>query len=628
MRWLFVVMPWHSAHYPSLSVGILKSITEEYDENIHTNVLYANLRWIDFLREKTDGRIDLKEYHVIGEDLIFKGTGEWVFSSALHQKKTWKPEAYRQTPGLSDDHFQLALEQHHLAPEFIREMAEEIVAGQYDYVGFTSTFMQNAACLALAGQIKELAPQIRIIMGGGNCDGSQGMALHRNFHTVDYIVSGEGEAAFRAFLDYCHDQTEIESVPGLIWRDENGSSHRNHSPALSQMCDVPTPNYDEYFEQALASQVADRIELNIVVESARGCWWGQKHHCTFCGLNGTGMTYRLKDSDTFIDELETLVSKYQTLDIITADNIIGMEYFKTVLPKLVERDYDFRIHYEVKANLRFDQLAMLRNAGVSHLQPGIESLSTKILKQMDKGTTGVQNVRVLRDMTELGVTATWNVLAGFPDETKEDYESLLRQLPSLVHIQPPTGIGRIAVERFSPFFNKPELGFEWKRPARFYKIAFDLPEEELVDMVYLFESEQLGITEDHMKYIQSELEGWAEDYRGGSLLTFETSTKGTLIRDKRLGWEPRAYHLISAEEQHLFTALRQPKSRKAVHSLMQKAFPEMKDKQVVKLIEKFRDLGLIFEENDCFVGLPTAQTAIQIRVFGDEEQIMSQLAAE
>lgn len=622
MSWLFAVMPWHSAHYPSLSAGILKAVAQEYDEGMQVDVLYGNIRWIDYLKKKTKNQVDLSDYHIIGEDLIFKGTGEWIFSTALHQCEEWKSEEYRTTSGLSDEHFKLAHEQHLLARGFIYELAEEIVAKGYKYIGLTSTFMQNTACLALAKRLKQLAPYIKIIMGGGNCDGPQGLVIHKNFTAIDYVVSGEGEAAFRAFLRYCNGDLHVEKVPNLIWRDHNGVTRSNSAAALSQMSDVPIPLYDDYFEQALSSDVADGIELNLVVESARGCWWGQKHHCTFCGLNGTGMKYRQKDANAFVEEIEILVSRHQTLDIITADNIIGMDYFKTVFPILKDRDLDLRIHYEVKANLRYDQLLTLRDANICHLQPGIESLSSKILKQMAKGTTGVQNVRVLRDITELGITATWNILAGFPEETYQDYETLMQQLPALVHIQPPTGIGRIAVERFSPYFNDPLLGFQHKRPARYYQTTFDLPEEELANMVYLFDSEQLGITDEHMKDIQSKLEDWSDAYQAGSLLSFETVVKGILIRDNRRGWPRKSYLIDDALEQLILNSLRLPKSRTALYSLAQKASRSFNEVLVDKVIKKLQSRGLIFKDDNCFVALPTDQAAIQIRIYGDESELM------
>lgn len=628
MRWLFVVMPWHSAHYPSLGVGILNALSKEHDSQMPVDVLYANVKWIDFLIEKTEGRIGLAEYHLIGEDLIFKGAGEWVFSSALHQKEEWRTQSYKEVSHLSEEHFELAYEAHLLANEFILDLAESIVAKGYDHIGLTSTFMQTAACLALIKRIKELAPNTVTIMGGGNCDGSQGPALHRNFEFLDYVISGEGEIAFPAFLKFREGLISAEEVPGLSWQDNNGNTVSNTAASPSTMDLVPVPIYDDYYEQTLVSGIADKIEFNLVVESARGCWWGQKHHCTFCGLNGTGMEFRLKESDSFIEEIKYLVNKYQTLDIITADNIIGMEYLKTAIPALSELDYDLRIHYEAKANLRFDQLELLKDAGVCHLQPGIESLSTKILKEMDKGTTGVQNMRVLRDMSELGITATWNILSGFPEECFDDYKLTLEQFPSLSHIQPPTSIERIAIVRFSPYFNNPDYGYSDKHPAKFYQIVFDIPESELTDIAYLFDCKELGLTDDEMTSIRKPLMKWKEYYEAGSSLTFELKEDGIYIRDTRHNWPFKEYFITDEVEKFILVELRKPRSIKSIFSLIERTFLEINQSAINLKIRNLKKLGLLFEENELLLSLPTNHNAIQIRIYGDGQKISQELRSE
>ncbi|MGI5451625.1 hypothetical protein ACQEWB_00215 [Streptomyces sp. CA-249302] len=75
-----------------------------------------------------------------------------------------------------------------------------------------------------------------------------------------------------------------------------------------------------------------------MVEGARGCWWGEKHHCTFCGLNSSFMEYRSKSPDAFYDEVVRQVERHQVLDLYVVDNILDMKYLPTVLPRMHESD--------------------------------------------------------------------------------------------------------------------------------------------------------------------------------------------------------------------------------------------------------------------------------------------------
>jgi hypothetical protein len=52
---------------------------------------------------------------------------------------------------------------------------------------------------------------------------------------------------------------------------------------------------------AAASEIGERIEPGLLIETSRGCWCGAVSHCTFCGLNGEGMAYRRKSPQRVID---------------------------------------------------------------------------------------------------------------------------------------------------------------------------------------------------------------------------------------------------------------------------------------------------------------------------------------
>lgn len=227
---------------------------------------------------------------------------------------------------------------------------------------------------------------------------------------------------------------------------------------------ILTPVYDGFFERLDTSVAAGWVQPRLPVEGSRGCWWGEKHHCTFCGLNGSFMEFRSKSPDRFHDELVELARRYQVLDFMVVDNILDMGYFDTVLRRLAESDHQLRLHFEVKSNLRRPHFRRLVEAGTVMVQPGIESLSSKVLKLMDKGVTGCLNVRALRDAQSTGVSVCWNYLYGFPGESAADYREIIRQLPMLHHLEPPGGSSRIAIERFSPYFDRPELGFPDLRP--------------------------------------------------------------------------------------------------------------------------------------------------------------------
>jgi len=214
-----------------------------------------------------------------------------------------------------------------------------------------------------------------------------------------------------------------------------------------------------------------------------------KSHCTFCGLNGGTMKFRSKSAARFAEELDSLEKTYGARGFALTDNILDMQYLRSLLPDLVAKARQYRLFYETKANLRKDQVELLAAAGVAWLQPGIESFSTPVLKLMGKGTTRLQNVQLLKWCAELGVTVRWNLLYGFPGEDPREYDETAELLPSLFHLQPPMGSTVVRLDRFSPYWKAPELhGLVGVRHTWSYDYVFcGLPEAQRARLAYFFE---------------------------------------------------------------------------------------------------------------------------------------------
>jgi ribosomal peptide maturation radical SAM protein 1 len=285
------------------------------------------------------------------------------------------------------------------------------------------------------------------------------------------------------------------------------------------------------------------LEPKLVNEASRGCWWGMRKHCTFCGFNGSTMAFRSKPPDRVFTEIHDDVSRHRVLDVVMVDNIMDMDYIGTLLPRLATTGWDLRIHYEVKSNMRREHVQALVAAGVVHIQPGIESVSTRVLKIMEKGVDGVANVRLLRDCEDFRVTASWNVLYGFPGESPDDYWPVIAQFRNLHHLQPPRVASRIALERFSPYHQRPDLGFGLRRPASFYDHVYDLPRSELMELVFIFDCPDAGVGGDVEDAIREGVAVWQDAYLT-STLTYQMLGDELLIVDRRAHREARD-HVLS-----------------------------------------------------------------------------------
>ena len=483
-----LAMPFGYAKFPSIQLGTLTRVLKNHGmgaKSYHCNVLFAHC-------------IGLQLYDVLCEQ---RGMiGEWLFSSILFRDNpkhgqypnVFKPvlERTAREAGCTIGYLQEIV--HTIAPQFLTGLMTTYDWSQYKIIGFTSTFDQNVSSLTLAKLIKELYPTVRIVFGGANFDGEMGLEHFRAFPWIDYVVVGEGEEVFPVLAKCILREQEEHIPPGVAYRKDNQIYFEPNTRLFSSFTEVGPPDYDDYFDMVreLEGERSTGLTRILLYEGSRGCWWGEKHHCTFCGLNAQSMKFRAKSSEQVTQELDLLSSRYNTTRFRLVDNIIDLKYIDAVFGKLSAGHYDLDVFLETKANLTKRQIHTLAQGGVKCMQPGLESLSAAQLKEMDKGVSPLQNIQCLKWSRYYNVDVNWNMLLGFPQETNEDYQRQIDLIPSLVHLQPPAGTGKLWLERFSPYFMRPEdYGIRITGPGSAYEYVYDSRTVDLKKIAYDFEYE-------------------------------------------------------------------------------------------------------------------------------------------
>jgi ribosomal peptide maturation radical SAM protein 1 len=496
---LLISMPFGIIDSPSIALGLLKGSLLPL--NISVKALYFTLLFAEIISYRT--------YDDINRIDITSLAGEWIFAEALSGAGTLDTEGYcndvlrrlspaysRQTP-ISEDEIKQYTSLAEKVNSFLDECVEQVLAQRPRIVGFTSVFQQQVASLALAKRLKAVDPDVFIVFGGANCEGAMGAEMVRQFPFIDAVVSGEGDIIFPTLVQRVLQGQPIFDLQGVYTRRKpvllSPDERYPTAPSVRRMDDLPYPDFDDFFQQLQTSshkRISSRVRMPY--ETSRGCWWGEKNHCTFCGLNGSTMTYRSKSAKRALEELVYLTNRHPGYRIGVVDNILDMKYFKDFVPMLAERALDTKLFYEVKANLKKEQLQMLHDAGITTIQPGIESLSDDILKLMRKGVKGLQNIQLLKWCDEIGIYVEWNMLWGFPSEAAVDYTKMAELIPLLHHLQPPNGISRIRLDRFSPNFDEAEqVGFTNVTPYSSYSYIYPLAGKHVANLAYFFTYEYL-----------------------------------------------------------------------------------------------------------------------------------------
>lgn len=517
--------PFGSIFMPSIQLGLLKALCAR--DGVAVDDIYLNLHFAHELGVRLYNAVSWYTGPQMGEWLF----GESAFGSAARGREYAARfgsllSAMSRSNGTSVDAL-LRLRQQTI-PQLVHDSARALT--RYRVVGFSSTFQQNVATLALARAIKALRPEVIIVAGGSNMHGVMGEEMFRAFDCLDCVVTGEADhivgPLFRSLLE----GKVAPPFDGVLARATGAGGAPQHTAGgkypmyPGNMDDLPLPAYATYFDTMRRLGFLDSelgYPIAIPFESSRGCWWGAKNHCTFCGLNTVGMTFRAKSAARVVEEVQALQRAHGIDRFDATDNIIARDSDGALLDGFARLPRKADFFYEIKSNIGPRDAARLAAAGVRRVQPGIESFSTHVLQLMNKGVGGLFNVNALRWLSTFGVGALYNILYGFPEETPEDYRDQLARITHIVHLPPPAGVGKIRLDRFSPNFEREELRrqFHDVQPAESYAYLYP-PSVDLERAAYHFEGVAPGAaTAETLQPLFKAVDAWKAAWGQGRYLT-------------------------------------------------------------------------------------------------------------
>ena len=609
-------MPWAISNRPSLSLGILKGICSQ--EEIESKVIYSNIEFLAYIDNKVATQFAVRR--------VLSGLSEHLFACSIYGKDALESEQFisnmREYPDVvnavpKDILFDVRDNQ---IPSFLTFTVERILDYSPSIIGFSATFNQVMASLAVAKMIKEKNPEIITLFGGACFHDPMGQEYHRAcIEFIDHVFLGEADDSFRKFIQCWHRGETLDNIPGVTYQDVNKVAYLLPEP-VTDLNQLPVPDYDDYYLDLdrLTNESSLEIEVeSLPYESSRGCWWGRKSHCIFCGLTKDDLSFRCRGPVQVLEDILTLSEKYQELNLSSTDLIISWPNLSPVLQKISELGLDLNLFYEVKASLKKEQVELLKNAGVNLIQPGIESLSTDALKLMAKGTSLLINLQCLKWAKEYDIKLAYSFLIGFPKENSEWYNQAADLVPLFHHLQPPMNPSSLVeIHRYSPLFERREdFGVGTLVPRRDYLNCFPAGSIDLGICSYYFEEE--GIERPTVfsatgEEDQAELPGYINHFRRAinAWIQLHQSVKSppTLQLCRGTGFakiidrrsKPGREYVVSHQHLDVLLLCDRIQVRSSILRLLGKKYRQC---EVNEAIEDFLDCGVLIQEGKKILSL-------------------------
>jgi magnesium-protoporphyrin IX monomethyl ester (oxidative) cyclase len=608
-----VQMPFSMLYQPSLALSMLKMDAKK--AGLSSVIDYANLRFAHL--------IGVLNYEKIQAPGVLYFTGEALFSEAAGFPNDDCYEQYfrliegfdRERKKMRDFDFRFVKEAFyealpHVQP-FIAGTAERLLDCSPKIIACSSNFQQNNACFALCKKIKEFDPSVVTVMGGAQCAADMGAAISRHIASVDYVFSGEAD---QTFGELCAGIISGASPETLPYGTMSKRFPILETAPYATTCDLnalPIPNYDEYFSALKQYGLHKRLQPTLLIEGSRGCWWGEKKPCTFCGLGSVTRKYRVKDTARLVDEMNAQSEKYGTKHFLMTDSILSKEHMKALLPELQRRNKGYSLFCEIKSNLSESDVKNLRDAGFTFIQPGIESLQDDMLALMRKGNTAIKHIELLRNCRTYGMKISWNILVGFPGEQMAWLKEMLQILPLLSHLQSPNNLNHIFYQRYSEYTNRPEAYGLVLEPMAVYSyvypgsgefirgIGYNAEPMDPAEKIAYYDLPQKGpIYHDLLRAFYL----WAERFlrHADRLQMFNYSDRIEILDLRRIALN--SCYTLRGLQQKLYEDCRIPQKRE---SLYEKYADDYEEKEIAGAIDFLREHFLIVAIKNEILALAT-----------------------
>ena len=304
-------------------------------------------------------------------------------------------------------------------------------------IGLCSMTQYSSTVHKIIVAIRRLNPKAYIVWGG----------IHAIIHPedaikhADAVCTGEGEFAFKVFLELYIKRKDFTTAPSFWFNKDNSVIKNRNLPLMTpkEMDELPPLMYEDGeliyrrgkgFIPLTASDTLDYNGLQYSTVWSIGC----PLMCTYCG-NSKFIEYdkgyrRIRHSSpqTIVDEINRAKSKQPHLSTITFhdDSFLALPYkqleeFSKLYKKQVR--IPFVIGGVIPNYVREDKIALLVDAGMNRVRMGIQSGSENIL-DFYKRPTKLHRIKeateILNKFRKYMIPPSYDIILENPVENSND----------------------------------------------------------------------------------------------------------------------------------------------------------------------------------------------------------------
>jgi len=311
----------------------------------------------------------------------------------------------------------------------INEMTDSILSEIYeencDIAAFSCYIWNIGEVLKIADNLKKVLPKVKIVLGGPEVSFSS-YEMMKNNSFIDYILSGEGEEAFRDLLrSFSNPSVTLSSIKSLTYRDGQNIVCGNEYALIEDLNTVKSPYSEDMFKS-----IGNKI---VYYESSRGC----PFNCSYC-LSSTFKGVRYLDLERVKSDILMFIKNgIKMVKFVDRTFNCNPDRAKQIFAFIIENAGKTCFHFEAAADL-FDEemLSILAKApeGLIQFEIGVQTTNNKTIEAINRKTRlekVFDNVQKINDLKNIHIHL--DLIVGLP---YEDYQSFKKSFNDVYGLAP------------------------------------------------------------------------------------------------------------------------------------------------------------------------------------------------
>ncbi|MCG7967047.1 MAG: B12-binding domain-containing radical SAM protein [Candidatus Thiodiazotropha taylori] len=274
-------------------------------------------------------------------------------------------------------------------------------------LGFSTYLWNISASIRLTRLLKQLLPELRVVFGGPEA-GARGVELLQRVAEIDYVIEGEGEAAFTQLMNgILLEKGDFKAVSGLVYREDD--QIQQNPVQLMPVSEIPPIVSEGRFDSA---------KPLVYWETSRGC----PFRCSFCSSATERLrAFPMERVEADLKVLEKLSNK--TIKLLDRSFHLGEKRTSTLLQRFADTPEGLRFHLELNPDRISEQAMSVFSEslpGKFQFEIGLQTLNDQVLVNIDRRMDVAKSLENIRQLVEIRRHPVHlDLIVGLPGESVE-----------------------------------------------------------------------------------------------------------------------------------------------------------------------------------------------------------------